>query len=249
VKKLAVNKRCHCGSEAPDNSRGSVVIILQGVAVVAMNIIPLKSPGEVLEAKLIVGAAADVDGDRVVDEAVGIHVPDAGHGMDEGAPSSKVGGNTRTADENILRNPGAEVAAAIGHQAKAGKAGKGQRLKGTLKPAITLRVDLVCEFAVGDSSVNVAIGKKSVKLCRHRDREQNETNKRQHCGGRLGHELFLPGDRAGKNSIESTKSVRCSVPDAQDVPVYKICPGCAMWRGHSLRRSGQGCPPLAGWEG
>jgi hypothetical protein len=173
------------GSEAPDNSSGSPVIVLVGAVIVTVHVIALQPPGEVLEGKLIVRAAANVDRDRVVDEAVGVHVPNASHGVHEGAPFSKADGKAWAGEEVVLLNAAAIEAAAIDHQSEARKAGKGERLKRGVPSAITLLVDDIGELGVGNPSVDVSTGKKSVKLCRHRDREQHETNKRQRCGSRL----------------------------------------------------------------
>src|ERR1035438_1200535 len=195
--KRADGERC-AGSESPDNSGGGAVVVLVGAGIVTVHVIALQPPGKILEGKFIVGAAADVDRERVIDEAVGVYVADASHGMHEGAPFSVGDRKARTADDVILLDPGAIKAAAIGDQAEAGETGEGNGFVRAGPAAITLLVDDVGELSVGDSGVDVAIGKKSVELCRHRDREQHEYNKRQHSGGSLRHEIFLPGGCAGK---------------------------------------------------
>src|ERR1700681_4070636 len=103
-------------SEAPDQSGGSAVIVLRGAAVVTAEVIALQAPGEILEVKFVVGAAAHSDGEGIVDEAVGIDVADSGHGLHERAPFSVSEGKARAADEDVLSDPLAEIAAAVGHQ-------------------------------------------------------------------------------------------------------------------------------------
>ena len=154
--------------------------------------------------KFVVGAAAHVDRDGIVDEAVGVDVADASHGVHEGTPFSVAEGKARAAEEEVLRNwrsAASIVTAAIEHQSEARKAGEGESLERALQAAITLLVDDVGELAVRNAGVDVAVGKKSVKLCRHGNREQDESNKRQHTGSSLRHELFLPGGYAGKKCI------------------------------------------------
>src|ERR1035437_4447271 len=188
--------RCRDTSEAPDKSSGSPVVVLIGAAVMAIQIVALQSPGEVLETKSVVRAAAYVDRHWVVDEAIRVYVPDAGHGVHEGAPFSVAEGYTWATEKDVLcnwRSAISIVTAAIEHYPEVRKTGERERLEGALKPAITLPVDDIGELAVRNSSVDVAIRKKSVKLCRHGDREQDKTNKRQHRGSSLRHELFLPG--------------------------------------------------------
>src|SRR5712692_2242471 len=174
-------------SEAPDNSSRGSVIVLIGAVIVTVHVIALQPPGKVLEGKLVIGTAANVDDGGVVDEGIRVHMPNAAHGVHKGAPLSNAGGNAWAGDDVVLLNPAAIVTTAIDSQPDARKAGKGQRLKRAVPAAITLLVDDVSELSVGNSGVDVSVGKQSVKLCRHRDREQNETHKRQRRGGRLGH--------------------------------------------------------------
>ena len=112
-------------------------------------------------------------------------MPDAAHGVHERAPFPVAEGNTWAAEKDVLRNwrtASAIVTAGIKHNSEARKAGERNRLERALKTAITLLVDDVGELAVRNSNVDIAIGKKSVKLCCHRDREEDETGKRQHRG-------------------------------------------------------------------
>ena len=55
--------------EAPDNSSGSSIVVLVSAGIMTVQIIPLQSPGEVLERKFVVRAAAHVDRGWVIDEA------------------------------------------------------------------------------------------------------------------------------------------------------------------------------------
>src|SRR5450755_2978696 len=160
------------GSEAPDNSSRCAVVVLIGAAVVTMHVITLHPPGEVLERKLIVGAAADIDQNGIVNQRVRVHVPNAGHGVYEGAPFSDGCRNAWAANDVVLFHAAAKEAAAIDHQADTRKAGKGKRLKRAVEAAIALLVDHVGELSVRDSGVDVSVGKESVELCCHRDREQ-----------------------------------------------------------------------------
>src|ERR1700722_553856 len=97
-----------------------------------MYIVALHSPGESFEVKSVIHAAPHIDRDWVIDEAVGIDVPDARHGVDEGAPFSIVEGNARAAEEHILSNRSRAtpiVTAAIDHDSELRKAGEGQVLE------------------------------------------------------------------------------------------------------------------------
>src|SRR5271166_7106294 len=128
-------------SEAPDNSGRGVVVVLVGAGVVTVQVIGLQPPGKMLEGKLVVGAAAEVKGERVVNEVIGVGVPDSAHGVDEGAPFSEGHGQARAADKIVLRHlvgAAAVVTAGVGHQTEVRKAGKGKRLERSLPPAITL---------------------------------------------------------------------------------------------------------------
>ena len=173
------------GSKAPDNSSGRAVIVLIGAGVVAVHVIALHPPGKILEAKLVVGATANVDRDGVIDEAVGVHVTNATHGVHEGAPFSIAEGKAWAGHEVILRDSSAVETAAIEHQSDARKAGKRERFKRTVPAAIALFVDHVGELTVGHSGVDVSIGQESVKLRRHGDGKQKERHKCQRRGSRL----------------------------------------------------------------
>jgi len=172
-------------SKAPDNTSGCAVVVLIGAGVVAVHVIALQPPREILEAKLVVGAAADVDSHGVIDEAVGVHVSNASHGVHERAPFSIADGESRAGEEVILRHSAAVEAAAIEHQSDAREAGKRERFKRSVPAPIALLVDDVRELAVGNSGVDVSIGKESVKLRRHGDGTQNECYKCQRRGSRL----------------------------------------------------------------
>src|ERR1700736_890689 len=173
IRQLVDGEICAEGdSEAPDNSGGGVVVLLIGTGVVTVQVVALQPPGKILEGKLVVEAAAYVDGDGVVDEAVRVDMPNAGHGVHERTPLSVTKRKPGSADEYVLlhrRAAAAIVTAAIGDQTEARKASEGKRLEGPLKAAITLFVDDVGRLAVRNSGVDVAIGKQSVKLCRHRN--------------------------------------------------------------------------------
>ena len=94
---------------------------------------------------------------------------DAGHGIDEGTPSADVAGETRAKHAVVLGDAaGAIKAAGIEHETDARKARKRERFEGAVPTAIALLVDDVGELSVGDAGVDVSVGKKAVKLCRHR---------------------------------------------------------------------------------
>src|SRR5260370_27083271 len=99
------------GLEAPDNSRGCPVIVLVGARIMTVHVVALQAPGKVLEGKFVVCSTADVDGRGVVDEAVGVHVPNAAHAVYEGPPFSDRDGEPR-ASENVGLLPPASIEAA-----------------------------------------------------------------------------------------------------------------------------------------
>jgi len=133
-----------------------------------VHVIALKAPGKILEEKFVVDAAADINFQRVVDEASGIQVANAGHGVDEGTPLSEIGGDAGAAEDVVLNESAAAIEAAdIGDESDAGKAAEGQGLEGAIPSAIALLDDDIAELAVGNAGVNVPAGKKTVKLCRH----------------------------------------------------------------------------------
>src|SRR5208337_3135301 len=158
--------------------------------------VALQAPGEAFEPELVIRAAAKVDGVWVVDEMVGVYVPYASHGLNEGTPLPKIGGKTRAEETAVHGHAGAVEAVGIEHKPEVRKAGKWKIFGRPLPAAIRLLVSDVCHLTVSNSAVNISPRQ---ELCRHRDREQHKTNKRQHGGSDLGHELFLPGDEAGKN--------------------------------------------------
>jgi len=133
-----------------------------------VHVIALKAPGKILEEEFVVDAAAHINFQRVVDEASGIQVANAGHGVDEGTPLSKVSGDAGAAHDVVLNESAAAVeAAGIGDESDVGKAAEGQGLEGAIPSAIALLDHHVAELAVGNAGVNVPAGKKPVKLCRH----------------------------------------------------------------------------------
>lgn len=133
-----------------------------------VHVIALKAPGKILEEEFVVDAAADINFQRVVDEASGIQVANAGHGVDEGTPLSEIGGDAGAAHDVVLNESAATVKAAdIGDESDVGKAAEGQGLEGAIPSAIALLNDDIAELAVGNAGVNVPAGKKAVKLCRH----------------------------------------------------------------------------------
>ena len=89
-------------SESPHNSGRRAVIVLSGAGVTGVHVVTLESPGKVLKSQLVVDTAAYVDEDRIVDEAAGVQVADAGHGIDKGAPSSDIAGEPRTRHGVVL---------------------------------------------------------------------------------------------------------------------------------------------------
>lgn len=200
--KLVKRRRLRLGLEAPDDSGGSTVIVLCGAAVVTAEVVALDSPGEIFEAKFVVGTAAYVPGEWIVDETVGVDVANSGHAVNKGTPLSVTKREARAAEEHVLRNSLPEEGAAFGDEAEAWEASKGKGFVRAFRTAITLLVDDVGELAIRNANVNVAIGKKTVELCRHRDREQHECNEGQDSGGKLWHEIFLRGGCAGKTRFD-----------------------------------------------
>ena len=114
-------------SEAPDDTGGSAVVVLISAEVVGVHVVALQAPGEVLEEEFVVRAAADVDDQRVVDEAARVQVTNAGHGMHEGPPLPEVGRQAWAGDRVVLRNVArircAVEAAGIDHQAEVQESG------------------------------------------------------------------------------------------------------------------------------
>src|SRR5579859_681624 len=165
------------------------------------HVIALTAPGKILEEEFVVDAATDINFQRVVDEALGIQVADAGHGVDEGTPFSEIGGDTWAAEDVVLNESAAAVEAAdIGNKPDAGKAAEGQGFVRAIPSAIALLDDDVAQLAVGNAGVDVSAGKKAVKLCRHWNRTYEPARESQHRGSSFRHEISLPGRRAGKNS-------------------------------------------------
>ena len=145
----------------------------------AEGVVALQSPGEILEKKLVVGAAAEIDGDGIVDEAVRFNVANAAHGMHKGTPFSVNAREARAGKSDILRNTGAVETAGIEHQSNMRKAREGEGLERTVPAAIALLVDDIGKLAVGNSGVDIAIRKQRAELCRHRNRKQYESQERQ----------------------------------------------------------------------
>src|ERR1051326_3356026 len=114
------------GSESPDDAGGGAIVVLGGAQIMGMHVIALKAPGEILEEEFVVDAAADINFQRIVNKASGIQVAHARHGVDEGTPLSKIGGDAGTAQEVVLNKSAAAVKAAdIGDESDAGKAAEG----------------------------------------------------------------------------------------------------------------------------
>ena len=81
----------------------------------AVHVVALQPPGEIFQGKSVVCPAAHVNGHGIVDEAVGVHVANAAHGVDEGAPSANVCGKPWAGEGVVLRYPAAIFATAIDH--------------------------------------------------------------------------------------------------------------------------------------
>src|SRR5580704_15315452 len=96
-------------SEAPYQAGGCAVVALIGAEVVAAHVIALQAPGKILEHEFVVGAAADVDDDWIVNVAERLEMLNASHGVDKGTPFSEVGGKARAEDGVILPDAGAIV--------------------------------------------------------------------------------------------------------------------------------------------
>src|SRR5579864_2965674 len=118
---------CRQASKAPHEPSGGAVIVLVGAGVVAVEVIALEAPGEILEAEFVVCAAAYVDDVRVIDEAHRIYVTDAAHTLHEGSPLSKVKREPRAGNADVLRYrivAASIITTAIDHQSEARKASK-----------------------------------------------------------------------------------------------------------------------------
>src|SRR5271157_127935 len=210
-------------SETPYNSSRGLIVVLVGGGVVPVHVVALQAPGEVLKPELIVRASADVDGDGIVDKAVRFYVSNAGCGVNKRAPFPEVRGQARAKNTHVLRDAGTIIAAGIEYETEVRKADEGEVFRRSFPTTIRLLVNDVCQLGgVRYSAVDISTRQ---ELCRHRDREQHQTDEHQQRGGNLRHELFLPGYGAGKKfSFHAAKFVRCSVPDGQDVPVDKFYP-------------------------
>src|SRR5580700_12043588 len=95
--------------EAPDDSGRGPVIVLRRAQVMRVQIVGLKAPGEILEGKFVIGPAANINQDRVVDKDARVHVPNAGHAVHERAPFSDVAREPQAADKIVLLLPRAKV--------------------------------------------------------------------------------------------------------------------------------------------
>ena len=187
--------------ETPDDSGGGAVVILDSTGVVTVHVVTLETPGKVLEAKLVVDPTANVDEKRVVDEAAGVQVPDTSHAVDEGAPATQVGGEADTAERVVLGHALSVEAASVDHQPDTREAGEGEIFKRGVPSFIALLVDDVRKLTVGNSAVDVSTGKQAVKLCRHRNGEQQQAQEGQHGGNGFRHEISSPALQAGKYAL------------------------------------------------
>ncbi len=153
-------------SEAPDDSGRCAVIVLRRAGIAGVHVVSLKAPGEVLERKLVIEPAANIDKKRIIDKSAGIQVPHADHCVDEWPKLSDVGGDAGTADEVVLSHSGAAVkAAGVDDKPDMRKAREGNGFKGAVPSAIALPIDDVSELSVGNARVNVSIGQEAVELC------------------------------------------------------------------------------------
>src|SRR5579859_1064055 len=188
-------------SEAPDNTGRRAVVILRGAQIMRVHIVALQAPGEILKEELIVGAAANVDLQRVVNEAAGVQMTNAGHGVDERPPLSETGREAWAAQRVVLHQAFAAIKPAdIRHQSDAWIAAEREGFVGSIPSAIALLDDDIAELRVGNTDVHVSAGKKAVELGRHWNGAQKPARKRQQRGSSFRHEISLPGLRAGKNS-------------------------------------------------
>src|SRR5579864_1553716 len=145
---------CRQASKAPHEPSGGAVIVLVSAGVVAVEVVALEAPGEILEAELVVRTAAYVDDVWVIDEAHRVHMTDAAHALQEGAPLSKVKGEPRAGNADVLRYrivAASIITTAIDDQSEARKASKGKCLEGGVEAVIALLVDDVGELAVRDA--------------------------------------------------------------------------------------------------
>ena len=187
-------------SEAPNDSGRGAVVILIGAGVVTVHVVTLETPGKILEAKFVVDASTNVDKQRVVNEAAGIQVADTGHAVDEWAPASEIRGEANATQRVVLGDTSSVEAAPIDNQTDARKAGEGEVFKGGVPSFIALLVDDVRKLTVGNSAVDVSTRKKAVKLCRHRNGEQQQAQEGQRGYG-FQHEISLPGPSSRQTSI------------------------------------------------
>src|ERR1700722_7378768 len=121
--------------------------------------------------------------------------------MHKRTPATVVLRQSRAPQKIILRDFSRSIAAikaaGVDYDSKMSKAGERERFAGAIPAAIALLVDDIGKLAIGNSAVEIAVRE---QLCRHRNREQSQTNQCQHRRSSLRHELFLPGGCAGKKA-------------------------------------------------
>lgn len=153
-------------SEAPDDAGGCAIVVLVGAGIAGMHVISLEAPGEIFERKFVVQTAADVDEEGIVDKAAGIQVAHTDHGIDEGTEFSDVSGETGAADEVVLSYAGSAIkTAGVNDKTDVRKAWEGKGFERAIPAAIALPVDDIRELSIGNTSVNVSVGKEPIKLC------------------------------------------------------------------------------------
>jgi hypothetical protein len=190
------------GSKTPDNSGGGAIVVLVCAQIAAVHVVSLQAPRETVERQLIVGAAAKIDSQRIIDVAAGIDVLDSGHGVGERPPLSVIGVEAGTDKSVVLRDAESSdafaiKAAAVEHEAEVLNARKRKHFDRAVESFVALRIADVIELAIGNAGVDVSIGK---QLCRHGNRQKSKSHEDQQRGSSFGHELFLPGDAAGQQN-------------------------------------------------
>lgn len=188
-------------SETPDDSGGSAIVILIGTGVVTMHVVALDTPGEILKSKFVVDASADVDGQRVIDEATGVEMADSGHPMDERAPPAEAGREANASERIVLGYTFSIEATAVEDETESREAGEGEIFGRDVPSFIALLVDDVGKLTVGNSAVDVSTGKKATELCRHRYGEKQQAQQGQRGGNGFRHEISLPGTSSRQTSI------------------------------------------------
>ena len=166
-----------------------------------MHVVALDTPGEILKSKFVIDAAADVDGQRVIDEATGVEMADSGHTMDERAPPAEVGREANASEPIVLGYTFSIETTAVKDQTDSGETGEGEIFRRDVPSFIALLVDDVRKLTVSNSAVDVPTRKKATELCRHRYGEQQQAQKGQRGGNGFRHEISLPGPSSRQISI------------------------------------------------